>query len=105
MSKFLTTEEINERYDTGIVILTKLFELNHIDLKEKLKEICGDKVPETSFGIGLIIEKTTCNDTPSYIDVCSRSNDQLHINVLGIRYKSDHVEPVQVVLFDKIFTL
>jgi hypothetical protein len=105
-TKLSTPEEMREMYNTGIIILTKLFQLKTSDLKEKLKGICGNKVPESLFTVTSEVNKTTRNDTPMHIDVYAHpADDRLHVNVLGIRYKSANGSVVQIVTFHKSFTL
>lgn len=103
MSKFPTKEELNEMYETGMAVFTKLFELKSVDLKAKLKEICGDKVPKHMFEDRAQVNKTTMNDQPQRIEIYFY--DGIFIDVLGIRYSPEHGVPRDIVKFDKFFTL
>ncbi len=96
-------KQLNEMYETGMAVLTKLFELSSIDLKAKLKEICGDKVPEHMFEDRAQVNKTTTNDIPVRIEIYFY--DGIFIDVLGIRYGPEHGIPRDIVKFDKFFTL
>lgn len=100
----MTTEKIQALHDIGMPILKSLFELNSADLRGKIKEIVGNRLPgyDHLFCSGTVT-KITVDDSPNKILI--QYYDTITITWLGITFKPEHGTVRDIVDFDKFFTL
>lgn len=96
--------ELEKKYKIGNSILTKLNELNDIELKEKVKSICGNKeelnhffIPEAT--VKRIIENETISEISFHY--CT----SLYINSFKVSFHDSHRAPITLLEFDKHFKL
>ena len=92
-----------ERYKMGLPTLTKLFELNKVDLVNKLKAICRSNIPSDFLENQVSVKKIISDDVPEKIEV--RFYACLSITAWGITYKPEHGTSINVVDFNEFFTL
>ncbi len=96
-------DEFQKQYEIGLPIFKELFNLNKVELKEKLKSICGDKCDSDVIehgGVTKIIE----DDEPSSIKL-GYYGSCLSISPFGIYFQPEHRDNKKIVEFNEHFVL
>jgi hypothetical protein len=96
--------DIVKQFEEGFPIFEKLFNLNSVELKNKLKEICGEEFSaDNLFSESSHVTKTIVNDRPQ--EVVVDFYDTISISPIGINYQPEHGESRKIVSFNKFFVL
>lgn len=95
-------EKINDLYKSGQPILTELINMKDAELREKIKSILKYKEIKFDFDAA-VIEKRFKNDEADKIEIYNYDN--ISINFMGIYYKPEHKESINLVTFDEHFKL
>lgn len=96
--------DIEKQYALGLPIFEKLFNLSSVELREKIKEICGSKVSNQHlFTDSSNVRKTILNDRPQ--EIVLEFYDSISISPFGISYSPEHGQGKKLVEFDKFFVL
>lgn len=102
----MSLEEMKKQYEIGSKILEQIFQLSDVEIKEKLKSICGNKTPEYAqdlFEKDSAVERVIKNEKPYSISIyCYNS---IEIGAFGISFKPEHGEGCSLVDFNEHFKL
>ncbi len=101
-----SAEKIQEAYDTGYKVFEKLFPLTDKELKDKLKNILGEKYTRINDGIlgeNSGVRKEIYNER--YNKIVIEFYDWIEITAFGIDFHPEHGEAKNMISFNKNFTL
>lgn len=95
---------ITERYEIGMPILSKLFDMKSAEIKEVLKDVLANKI-DTEYILSneSTVIKESRNDLPQNIKIWF--HDCLSISAFGIQWIPEHGNVKELVTFDKHFVL
>lgn len=96
------TEMANNLFKSGQPILTELINMKDAELREKIKSILKYKEIKFDFDAAVIV-KSFRNGEANEINICNYDN--IYINFMGIYYKPEHKESINIVIFDEHFKL
>lgn len=89
-----------EMYDTGLPILTALFNMPHKELRQKLLSICPEHEEIITKGV---VERISIDDIPTRINV--HYYDSIEVTVLGIGFQSEYGKYSHIASFNQHFKL
>lgn len=99
-------ERIQKAYDTGYPIFEQLYNMSHVEIREKLNSIlksqAGYETYQSVISAGTVV-KESYDDKPHEIKI--NFYDTIEINFMGIAYKGEHRAPRIIVAFDEHFKL
>lgn len=95
-------EKIRHKYETGLPIFKRLFEMDSKSLKEKLHRICDSHPDKDVFEHGSV-KKISVDDEPESIEIYYYSS--FSISPMGIFYKPEHGPGNHVIEFNEFFKL
>jgi hypothetical protein len=100
----MTLEQKKKRqHEIGFSILNKLFRLKKNKLIKVLKGIFKDNEPVLKIlADRAVVQKILENDQPVSLSIYYHNS--IHINHLGIRYKTEDFAPYMIFEFDKSFS-
>lgn len=92
-----------EMYEVGFPTFKRIFDMDSKSIKNILKEICGDKVPNKGILEQGRVKKEMTDDIPEAIEIWHY--DHVSITPFGISFYNEHNERTPLVEFNKFFTL
>lgn len=95
-------DNFKKEYEEGFPTFEKLFNLPYKELKEKVKDICGDNTNGFYFDDAQVT-KIIKNDKPTSIEI--HFYDEISISPTGIYFTPEHGQTKTIVKFNKYFTL
>jgi len=83
-------EKLQKKYEEGLVILEEFMKMTDQEIKDKLRSIAGNKIPDSDYILGKQggVRRVIDNESPSEITVSFY--DTITISPFGIKFEGEH---------------